>query len=110
MKIAVASEGLEVAPYFEGCTNYNCFTIENGTITNYRNLPNQAFPDGKAVAVLSGLGIDTIIVGRISKRSMDFLKGQDFTVFPGALGGAKEAVEAYITTTFMACDESCDEH
>ena len=110
MKIAVASEGLEVSPYFESCTNYNCFIIENGTITDYRNLPIQSFQNGKAVTVLSDLGIDTIIVGCINDQSLAFLVGQGLTVFAGAMGNAKAAVEAYITNTFIACDESCDEH
>ncbi|MCL2889068.1 MAG: hypothetical protein FWE65_01450 [Eggerthellaceae bacterium] len=109
MKIAVASEGLEVCSYFENCTNYNCFTVENGTITDYRNLPIQSLQDGKAAAVLCELGIDTVIVGCIGENSTAVLAEFGLAVFAGAIGDAKEAVNAYITNTFIASDESCDE-
>ena len=110
MKIAVASNGLDVSPYYERCTNYNCFSVDNGTITDYRNLPSQLLQNGKAAAVLYELGIDTIIVGCISEPSLASLTDKKLTVFIGAMGDAKEAVKAYITNTFIASDESCDEY
>ena len=109
MIIAVASDGLEVSSYFERSTNYNCFTIENGTITDYRNLPGQTLQNNKAAEILRELGIDVVIVGCISAPSLASLDDQGLTVFAGAMGDAQAAVNAYITNTFISTDDSCDE-
>ena len=109
MKIAVASEGLDVSSYFECCTNYNCFTVENGSIIDCRNLLNPTPQDRPSAAVLSELGIDTVIVGDIDRGSISLFADHNLAVFSGATGSAKEAVSAYITSTYIACDEFCDE-
>ncbi|MCL1799615.1 MAG: hypothetical protein FWG23_07770 [Eggerthellaceae bacterium] len=110
MRIAVASEGLEVSSYFESCTNYSCFTVENGTIVDSRNLSRNALQNKEPGKVLFELGMDTVIVGCISEGSLAGLTGCGLTVFAGAMGNAQESVKAYITNTFIACDESCDEY
>ena len=38
MRIAVASEGLEVAPRFRQCASYMCYRVERGIIVECQNL------------------------------------------------------------------------
>ncbi|MDR0515010.1 MAG: hypothetical protein LBG81_07615 [Coriobacteriaceae bacterium] len=114
MNIAVASLGLEVSSYFENCTNYNCFTVEEGRISTYRNLPILPFgTPGAAQAcaqTLHDLDVDTVIVGCINPQAKLILENEGLVVFSGAIGDAQRAAEAYITNTFIASDESCDEY
>lgn len=109
MKIAVASNGLDVSSYFESCTNYNCYTIENGGIISCRNFPVLRSQNSVVAETLYDLGVDIILVGCISEANKRRLESSGWTVLPGVCGNAKQSVEAYLTDTFIACDESCDE-
>lgn len=110
MRIAVASNGLDVSPYFESCTNYNYFMLENGKMVDYRNLPILPQLSYSPVDVLTELEIDTIIVGCLKKSSRAVLENNGITVFCGAKGNAKQTVENLMDETFISCDASCDEY
>jgi predicted Fe-Mo cluster-binding NifX family protein len=110
MKIAVASSGLEVASYYERCTNLNCFIADNELITNYRNLPLLETQRANIPLVLAELEIDLIIVGCVSKPSRAMLEETGVALLEGAQGDAKLSVEAYLTDTFVAFDDSCAEY
>lgn len=98
MRIAVASEGLNVAPCFGLCSNFNCFTIEQGEITDYRNLAVGACQHGSTVDLLCELGLDTVIVDAISDRAEEAFVACDIVVVKHISGDAKAAVEAYLQT------------
>ena len=109
MRIAVASNGLEVSPYLESCTNFNYFILTNGELVGYRNLPILAQNKHSTLEILKELGIDTLIVGCLKKSSRQLLEQNDITVLCGAKGDAKQTIEDFMTDTFIACDGSCDE-
>lgn len=109
MRIVVASNGLDVSPYFESCSNYNYFTLENGELVDYRNLPILNPQDHSVIDILKELDVDTIIVGCLKKSSRDFLESVGITVLCGAKGDAKKTIESFMDDTFIACDGSCDE-
>ena len=44
MRIAVASEGLAVSPYFGHCASFTCYRIERGIIVECQNMPNLIRP------------------------------------------------------------------
>ena len=62
MRIAVASEGLEVAPRFRQCASYMCYRVDRGIIVECQNLPNPGLAAPKLVALLVEMGVDTLIV------------------------------------------------
>lgn len=109
MRIAVASAGLEVSEYFESCTNYNYFTITNGELTDYRNLPILDRKSTSAIDILTELDVDILIVGCLKKSNRIKFEEYGISVLCGAKGNAKQTVEDYMTETFIACDGSCDE-
>ena len=41
MRIAVASEGLDVSKHFSSCTNFNFYKVENNELVDSRNLPSK---------------------------------------------------------------------
>ncbi len=51
MRIAVASEGLDVSSHFGCCTNFNFYQVENGELVDSRNLPAKGtFADRKQIS------------------------------------------------------------
>ena len=88
MRIAVASEGLEVAPRFRQCASYMCYRVE-------------------LVALLVEMGVDTLIVGAIDYDVANVFCHAGVEVIAGAHGSAREVVQAYLTRTLTGVDELC---
>lgn len=109
MRIAVASNGLDVSQYFERCTNYNYFTITNGELTDYRNLPILCQQSSSAIDILAELEVDILIVGCLTKSNRTKFEECGISVLCGAKGNAKQTIEDYMAKAFIACDGSCDE-
>lgn len=96
MRIAVASEGLNVAACFGLCSNFNCFTVEEGEIIDYRNLAVGASHHSSAVDLLCDLGLDVVFVDSISKRAEDAFSACGITVLKHVSGDSKLVVEEYL--------------
>ena len=44
MRIAVASNGLDVSTHGGRCTDYTCYTVTRGVIAQCQNFPNPCLP------------------------------------------------------------------
>ena len=98
MRIAVASEGLNVAPCFGLCSNFNCFTIEEGEIIDYRNLAVGACHHSSTVDLLCELGLDIVLVDSISERAEEAFSACGITVLKHVSGDSKLVVEEYLVS------------
>lgn len=110
MKIAVASNGLEVSPYFECCTNYNFFVIDNGMIMDYRNFPILIQQGLSAIGVLRELDIDIIIVGCMKITNREQIENAGIEVVCGGKGDAKVVVEDYLSEEYIRSNSYCEEY
>ncbi|WP_139653446.1 NifB/NifX family molybdenum-iron cluster-binding protein [Raoultibacter phocaeensis] len=108
MRIAVASEGLDVSPYFEHCTSFTFYTIDCGIIAECQNMPNPQLPSGSLASLLVELEVDVLIAGCIKRTSIHALMEADIEVVSGVVGTARAATEAYLAQTLIGCDEWCD--
>ena len=107
MKIAVASSGLEVSPHLESSTNYNCFTIAQGMIMDYRNLPLLDHQALATIDLLSELKFDTLIVGCVKSTNRAYIDSKGIEVVCSAQGDAKTVVENYLSEEFIEDDSFC---
>ena len=105
MRIAVASEGLNVSPYFERCTDYTCYTITYGIITECQNIPNSGLSVSRVARLMNDLGVDTVISGKIEDKTKQTLQNNNIEIFAEASGTARSAVEAYLAQTFAGFEE-----
>ena len=100
MKIAVACDGLSVAPLFLKCTSYMCYTVERGVIVDSRNLPAFDQPIEAAANVLRSLGVDVLIMGRIDPDAKERLGASGATLVTGAKGDPLQAARSYLASMF----------
>ncbi|MEF2561011.1 MAG: NifB/NifX family molybdenum-iron cluster-binding protein [Eggerthellaceae bacterium] len=96
MRIAVASEGLDVSGHFSCCTNFNYYKIENGEMVDSRNLPSQGHLCGSQANFLRQIEVKVLICGCISEKEAQSMTNAGITVVPGAHGRAFNATEAYL--------------
>ena len=107
MRIAVACDGLAVAPYFVQCTSYACYMVERGIITGSRSMPAFDQPIDKLAEVLKSVQIDVLIVGRIEYDMASALCRSGIEVVAGAEGNALDVAKAYVSHTLTGIDNVC---
>lgn len=96
MRIAVASEGLDVSSHFGCCTNFNYYKVENNELVDSRNLPSQGHLCGSQANFLRQIEVKVLICGTISDKDTDSMNNAGITVVSGASGRALEAAYAYL--------------
>ena len=96
MRIAVASEGLDVSSHFSCCTNFNYYKIENGQMVDSRNLPSQGHLCGSQANFLRQIDVKILICGAISNKETEMMENAGIKVVTGATGRAFSAVEEYL--------------
>lgn len=107
MKVAVACDGMNVAPYFAQCTSFMCYDIQRGIVVNSQNMPLNDQPAINSLDLLKAMGIDTLIVGRIEYEFASKLCHSDIEVVAGAEGSAVDVMHAYLTKTLSGVSEPC---
>lgn len=107
MRIAVASDGLDVAPRFGQSASYMCYTVECGVIVECQNMPNPGLPTKKIVTLFREIGVDALIVGAIDYDVASLFCHEGIEVIAGAKGSARELTQNYLTRTLTGVDELC---
>ena len=107
MRIAVASEGLEVAPRFGQCSSYMCYNVECGVIVDCQNMPNLGMPAQRLAALFDEFGVDVLIVNTIEYDVANVFCHAGIEVIAKAHGTAREVAQAYLTRTLTGVDDLC---
>lgn len=107
MRIAVASEGLEVAPRFGQTTSYMCYTVDCGIIVECQNLPNPSIPVDKLITLFHEMEVDALIVGIIDYDIACLFCQESIEIIAKAEGSARTAAQRYLTRTLAGTDEMC---
>ena len=84
MRIAVASEGLDVSKHFSSCINFNFYKVENNELVDSRNLPSQEHLCGSQANFLRQIEVRVLICGTISERDIEIMNKAGITVVTGA--------------------------
>ncbi|MEG0375846.1 MAG: NifB/NifX family molybdenum-iron cluster-binding protein [Raoultibacter sp.] len=108
MRIAVASEGLDVSPYFEHCASFTIYTIDCGIIVECQNMPNPQLAASRLAQLLRDLEVGVLIVGCIEQDVAAKLQATELELVYGVMGTARAATEAFLARTLIGTDEWCD--
>ena len=57
MRIAVACQGLDVAPRFARSSSFMCYRVDRGMFADCQNMPNLSFPPAQLAPVLKDLDV-----------------------------------------------------
>ena len=91
MRIAVACQGLDVAPRFARSSSFMCYRVDRGMFADCQNMPNLSFPPAQLAQVLKDLDVSVMIVNRIDPTSETALKAAGIEVQAGYTGTASAA-------------------
>ena len=98
MRIAVASNGLDIAPSFSQCENFNYYTTKSYEIVASQNFPAQGLAAEEYASVMEDMGVNAIICDQIGALARNAFESRDIKVVDSkqgnALAAAQELIEA----------------
>lgn len=110
MRIAVASEGVNVTEHFGHCEGFLIYDAENGKILQEEMVANPGHKPGFLPNFLADRGVKVIISGGMGGGAVDIFNERGVEVVVGASGAAKNAVESYLRGELKSTGSVCHEH
>ena len=107
MIIAIASDGLDVSRHFGRCSSYSCYTVEDGSVVGFQNMPNLSRPCSEMAPLLREVDVDVLIAGNIGASAKEAFDHAGIAVVTGASGPVREALEAYLDGDLDSNGEVC---
>lgn len=107
MIIAIASDGLDVSRHFGRCSSYGCYTVEDGAVVGFQNMPNLSRPCPEIAPLLRHVDVDVLIVGNIGAAAKAHFEEAGIKVVTGAAGSVRGALDAYLTGNLHSSEEVC---
>lgn len=101
MRIAVACDGLSVAPHAAGCASFTCYSVNHGIISGCCNVPNMGITIFESVETLKQMDTDVLIAGSFDDELIAVLAGAGIEPVALGLPSPKEVAEAYLHATLM---------
>ncbi|HHV79015.1 MAG TPA: dinitrogenase iron-molybdenum cofactor [Firmicutes bacterium] len=108
MKIAVATEGINVSPHFGRCPEYTIFEIESGRVKSRTIIPNPGHEPGLLPRYLGQLGVSCIIAGGMGPRARGLFAEQDIKTITGVYGSVEKAVADYLAGSLHPGESACN--
>lgn len=96
MRIAVASDGLDVAQFFPQCQNFNYYTTKSYEIAESQNLPAQGLTGEEYAKLMDRIDVDVFICHAMSAADMNAFEEHGIEVVIDASGRAMQAAESYV--------------
>ncbi len=104
MRIAVASQGLDVAPWFLHCSSYMCYRVEKGLITDCHNMPNLSMSSQQTAHLMHDLGITVVLANNLEGSAKQALQEAGIETVEGMNGTASAAARQYVTRTLTGTE------
>ena len=101
MKIAVACDGLAIAPQAASCTSFTCYTINAGIIAGCSNVPNLGLTPRERAQFLSEMGVSALIARHFSPEGIEALVSAGIEPIDTRCATPRDAVDAYLRDTLM---------
>ena len=105
MRIAVACDGLCVAPYFVQTTSYAIYSVEHGTFVSSINMPALDQTISQLAELLKQLEIDAFIVGKIDSDMASTLRTSGADLVTDAKDDPLMAAREYLSSIFFADED-----
>lgn len=110
MKIAVPTQGGQVAGHFGHCPQFTIAEVEEGKIKEKTVIDNPGHQPGFLPKFLAEKGVKCIIAGGMGASAIDLFTSYGVEVITGAQGPVEKMVQAYLEGNLVSSGEVCCEH
>lgn len=107
-KIAVATEGGNVAQHFGRCQEYTLFDFVDGKAVNKVVIPNPGHEPGFLPGYLAEKGVSCIIAGGMGPRAQNLFTQHRISTVLGITGAVDDAIQSYVDGRLQSGESLCE--
>jgi predicted Fe-Mo cluster-binding NifX family protein len=107
MKIAIPTDGKNVAPHFGRCPDFTILEVKGDEIISRDVIENPGHQPGYIPEFLKGMGVDTIIAGGMGPRAIEMFGKNDIGYILGAEGDIEDVVRSYMKGELKSSKSPC---
>jgi len=107
-KIAVPTNGGNVAQHFGRCPEYTIFDVDGCDIKNTKVIENPGHEPGFLPRYLHDLEVDIVLAGGMGRKAFNLFNKNDIEVVTGARGKVEDSVKAYLNNELDTESDICD--
>ncbi|MCK8827660.1 NifB/NifX family molybdenum-iron cluster-binding protein [Natroniella acetigena] len=107
-KVAIPTDGGQVAGHFGRCPEFTIFDIDGGEIVNKEIIQNPGHKPGFLPKFLNGKDVDAILAGGMGRRAVDLFDENNIEVVTGVTGDVEVGVKSYLADNLDTKDAICD--
>ena len=109
MRVAVASIGLDIAPSFSQCEDFNYYTTKSFEIVSSQNIPAQGYTFEGCAEMLENMGINAIICDEVGDTTRTAFENHGIVVVEGRKGNALAAAEEFVAQLAEQFDNASED-
>lgn len=106
-KVAISTDGQEVAAHFGRCQGYTIVEIADGTIRSQELVANPGHEPGFLPGYLAERGVTCIVAGGMGPRAQTLFDQQGIETIVGIAGSVEEAVQALLRGELQSGQSMC---
>jgi len=107
-KVAISTDGDEVAAHFGRCQAYTIVEIADGAIQSRELIPNPGHEPGFLPGYLAQRGVTCIVAGGMGPRAQGLFDQQGIETIVGVSGSVEDAIQAYLRGELEAGESLCE--
>jgi predicted Fe-Mo cluster-binding NifX family protein len=107
MKIAIPTDGKEVASHFGRCPSFTIVEVEDDEVKSREVIENPGHQPGYIPEFLKGIGVDTIIAGGMGQRALELFDNNDIGYILGAEGNIEDVISSFIKGELKSSKSPC---
>lgn len=107
MKIAIATDGTNVAAHFGHCSSFTIVTVNDGQVVQKEVIANPGHRPGFLPGFLARLGICTIIAGGMGSSAIELFRGEGVQPITGVSSTVDAAIQDFLSGTLQDGAQPC---
>ena len=109
MKVAISTDGTQVAFHFGRCPEYTIIEIEDGKVTKREMIQTPGHQPNFLPGYLANMGVNTIITGGMGRRAHPLFAQHNIEVVLGVAGRPiDQVIDEFIAGKLVSGDNSCE--
>jgi predicted Fe-Mo cluster-binding NifX family protein len=107
-KIALATDGLEVAQHFGRCPAYTLVEINDHKVGIKMEIPNPGHEPGFLPRFLGEKRVSCVIAGGMGPKAQDLFAEQGISTITGITGFVEDVIESYLSGNLIEGESFCE--
>ncbi len=108
MKIAIPTDGTEVAPHFGRSPSFTIAAIDGDEVTGKEVIDNPGHEPGLIPEFLKGKGVNMIIASGMGQRARDLFESAGIDHILGVEGEINTVINTFLKGELKGSESNCD--